>query len=89
MENTGREAWIPIADDRQWTGDELVELRPDVVDPTYGRVDNIIAVHALDPSSLRAHLQLYRQAMTGTASLRKVDREMIALTVSTINECHY
>jgi hypothetical protein len=85
---TGDEGWIPIEDDRAWTG-ELAELRPAVVDPTYDRVDNIMAVHGLDPGSLKSHLQLYRQAMKGTATLRKVDREMIALTVSTINECHY
>ena len=89
MANTGDEAWIPIGDDREWEDSELAALRPDVVDPRYGRVDNIMAVHALDPGSMRAHLQLYRQAMTGTPSLCKVDREMIALTVSSINECHY
>ena len=89
MSDTADEAWIPISDDRTWADGELGELRADVVDPGYGRVDNIMAVHALDAASLRAHLQLYRQAMKGTASLRKVDREMIALTVSTINECHY
>jgi alkylhydroperoxidase family enzyme len=86
--NNGDKAWIPISDDREWRG-ELASLRGEVVDPAYDRVDNIMAVHALDPGSLRAHLELYRQAMKGTAPLRKVDREMIALTVSTINECHY
>lgn len=89
MVDAGDDAWIPIADDRQWADDDLASLRPEVVDPAYDRVDNILAVHWLDPNSLRAHLALYRQAMKGTATLRKVDREMIALTVSTINECHY
>lgn len=89
MTNQGQNAWIPIRDDREWSDGELAELRPEVVDPAYGRVDNIMAIHSLDAGSLRAHLQLYRQAMKGTATLRKVDREMIALTVSTINECHY
>lgn len=88
MAQRRNEAWIPIADDRDWT-DDLAAVRPEVVDPAYGRVDNIIAVHWRDPNSLQAHLQLYRQAMKGTSTLRKVDREMIALTVSTINECHY
>jgi AhpD family alkylhydroperoxidase len=32
---------------------------------------------------------LYRQAMRGTRTLRKVEREMIALVVSRVNECHY
>jgi alkylhydroperoxidase family enzyme len=46
-------------------------------------------IHALDPGSLAAHNALYRQAMKGTKTLRKVDREMIALVVSGVNECHY
>lgn len=89
MPSSGDQPWVPIRDDRTWDDDDVVALRPEVVDPTYGRVDNIMAVHWQDPASLRAHLALYRQAMKGTPSLRKVDREMIALTVSTINECHY
>ena len=89
MADIGDDAWIPIGDDREWVDPALAALRPEVVDPAYGRVDNIMSVHWLDPGSLDAHLRLYRQAMKGTKSLRKVDREMIALTVSSINECHY
>ncbi len=81
-------AWIEVRDDREWEG-ELAELRPEVVDPKYDRVDNIMAIHSLDPASLRAHLALYRQAMRGTATLPAVDREMIALVVSKVNHCHY
>ncbi len=33
--------------------------------------------------------ELYTAAMSGTRGLRKVDRELIALVVSGINECHY
>ncbi len=81
-------AWIDVPDDRTWEG-ELAALRPEVVDPGYGRVDNILGIHALDPASMRAHLELYRQAMRGTATLPKVDREMIALVVSAANDCEY
>jgi len=81
-------SWIHVINDDQWEGD-LAALRDRVVDPTSGRVDHIMAVHSLSPRSLDAHDTLYRSAMRGTATLRKVDREMIALVVSTINECHY
>ncbi len=81
-------AWIGIPDDRTWDG-ELAALRPEVVDPRYGRVDNIMAIHGLDPGGMRAHLALYRHAMRGTATLPKVDRELIALVVSLVNDCHY
>ncbi len=82
-------AWIRVIDDREWTEGELAELHGSVVDRTAGRVDNIMAIHSLDPGSMRAHLALYSQAMRGTATLRKVDREMIALVVSTVTSCHY
>jgi len=54
-----------------------------------GQLDNILQIHSLDPASLRAHLALYRNAMTGTASLPRSEREMIAVVVSGINGCHY
>ena len=48
-----------------------------------------MAVHSLNPRGLAAHDALYRSAMAGTGSLRKVERELIALVVSRENDCHY
>lgn len=81
-------AWIETVPDDRWDG-ELAPHHDEAVDPTYGRVDNIIAVHSTNPRSVEAHLRVYGSAMAGTASLRKVERELIALVVSTVNECHY
>ena len=81
-------SWISVIDDAEWDG-ELALLRDRVVDPQTGTVDHIMSIHSLNPRSLDAHDTLYRSAMRGTATLRKVDRELIALVVSTINECHY
>ncbi len=81
-------AWIERLPDDEWTG-ELADLRDSVVDPTHGRVDEIMAIHSLNPRGLAAHDQLYRSAMAGTGSLRKVERELIALVVSLENHCHY
>ena len=83
-------AHIETVPDGEWSDHpELAELHPQVVDRTYGRVDNIIAVHSLNPRGLEAHQRLYTSAMAGTASLRKVERELIALVVSLENDCHY
>jgi alkylhydroperoxidase family enzyme len=60
-----------------------------VIDPKWNRVDWIMRIHGLDAGSLEAHDILYRQAMKSTRTLRKVEREMIAVVVSGINECHY
>ncbi len=81
-------AWIKQVDDKHWDG-ELTRLRPQVTDPQSGEVDNIMAVHSLDAGSLRAHLALYIQAMRGTDSLPKAEREMIAIVVSKSNQCKY
>ena len=80
--------WIEDIDDSEASG-ELRELYDRLKDPEYGRVDSILRIHSLHPEGLRTHYELYREAMAGTSTLRKVDREMIALVVSTINECHY
>jgi alkylhydroperoxidase family enzyme len=81
-------AWIETIREDEWDGD-LESLRPDVVDREHDRVDNILQIHSLNPQALAAHQALYVSAMTGTATLRKVERELIALTVSLLNQCHY
>lgn len=81
-------AWIDAPHEETWDED-FSDLLPKVIDPTYQRVDWILRIHALDAGSLNAHYELYRQAMKGTKTLRKVEREMIAMVVSDINDCHY
>ena len=81
-------AWIEIIDEDGAEG-ELAGLYDQMIDPEYGRVDNIMTIHSLHPGGLRTHHDLYQEVMSGTKNLRKVDREMIALVVSSLNECHY
>lgn len=72
----------------QWEG-PLAALYDSVADAAAGRVDNIMQIHSLNPTAMAAHDALYRSAMAGTATLRKVERELIALIVSRLNSCHY
>lgn len=81
-------AWIETIREDEWE-DDLASLRAGVVDREHDRVDNIMQVHSLNPAALAAHDALYRSAMAGTRSVRKVERELIALVVSSINDCHY
>lgn len=80
--------WIDAPHEDDWPP-ESASLKDEVIDPVHDRVDWIMRIHALDPGSLSAHNNLYRQAMKGTKTLRKVDREMIAVVVSRVNDCHY
>lgn len=83
-------AWIEIVPDEEWSEDEALDsLYGRVVDKNYGRIDYIMSIHSLNPRGLAAHDGVYRSAMAGTRSLRKVERELIALVVSLENECHY
>jgi alkylhydroperoxidase family enzyme len=83
-------AFIGIVPDEDWAADEALAAQYDgVVDRNYERVDNILAIHSLNPTAMAAHNALYLSAMSGTATLRKVEREMIALVVSLENHCHY
>jgi len=58
----------------------------------YGRqgpVDNIIRIHSLNPPSMAHHVDLYAHLMRGPSPLSRVQREMIAVTVSAANDCFY
>ena len=81
-------AWIETPREDEWEGD-LAGLYEELVDRDHARVDNIFQIHALNPRAMAAHNALYTSAMSGTGTLRKVDREMIALIVSELNDCHY
>jgi alkylhydroperoxidase family enzyme len=83
-------AWIETVPETDWDKDTYLSvLLEKVKDKENGRVDNIMAVHSINPKSLEAHNALYSSAMSGTASLRKVERELIAFVVSLENNCHY
>ena len=81
-------AWIHTIHEDDAAG-ELKKLYESVVDPKTGRVDNVMKIHSLHPEGLNAHFAVYRAAMSGTATLPRADREMIAVVVSKINDCHY
>tara|TARA_B100001079_G_scaffold232210_1_gene212298 strand:- start:153 stop:398 length:246 start_codon:yes stop_codon:yes gene_type:complete len=80
-------AWIDIIDEENAEG-SLKEQYDQLIEP-WGGVDNILKLHSLNPESLAAHVQLYKTLMYGKSPLRRTDREMIAVVVSTINQCHY
>lgn len=54
-----------------------------------GHVDNIIRIHSLNPRSMKDHVDLYSHLMRGPSPLTRVQREMLAVTVSSLNHCFY
>lgn len=81
-------AWIRMISDDD-ADPELRSLYERMVDPKSGRVDHIMTIHSLHPKGLEGHHSVYTAVMRSTRTLRKAEREMIALVVSIINSCHY
>ena len=53
------------------------------------KVESIIRIHSLDPPSMEHHMRLYAHLMRGPSQLSRIQREMLAVTVSGVNGCFY
>jgi uncharacterized peroxidase-related enzyme len=54
-----------------------------------GLVPNVLLAYAFDEKKLRAFTDTYNELMLGDSGLSKLEREMIAVAVSSINHCYY
>jgi uncharacterized peroxidase-related enzyme len=80
-------AYIKTIDEQAASG-ELAEAFRRVAGAR-GRVANILKIHSINPRTMLAHLELYRELMFGRSDLSREEREMIAVAVSVVNGCHY
>ena len=79
--------WIETIDEDQATG-EVARIYAGS-ERSWGGVDNVIKAHSLNKAALRALMTFYRGVMHGDCDLSLRQREMIAVTVSALNGCHY
>jgi len=54
-----------------------------------GFVPNVLAAYAFDNAKLEAFVAMYNDLMLAPSGLSKLEREMIAVTVSSQNRCYY
>jgi uncharacterized peroxidase-related enzyme len=54
-----------------------------------GLVPNVLLAYAFDEKKLRAFTDMYNDLMLGESGLSKLEREMIAVAVSSVNHCFY
>jgi len=54
-----------------------------------GIIPNVLIAYASRPNKLRHFVSFYNEIMLGPSGLSKLDREMIALVVSSANHCYY
>lgn len=83
-----RIAWIETVDEADASG-ELADLYARERDPRTKEVDHILRVHSLHPRTLDDHARMYHTIMHGESGVTRTEREIVAVVVSTINECDY
>ncbi|NBN80259.1 peroxidase-related enzyme [Microvirga tunisiensis] len=54
-----------------------------------GLVPNVLIAYGFDDTKLRAFTDMYNDLMLGASALSKLEREMIAVVVSSVNRCYY
>ncbi len=54
-----------------------------------GFVPNVLKAYAFDMTKLEAFVAMYNDLMLGQSGLSKLEREMLAVTVSSQNRCYY
>ena len=61
----------------------------DICQEKLGMVPNVLQAYAFDIDKLNAFTALYNDVMLADSGLSKLEREMIAVVVSSINKCYY
>jgi uncharacterized peroxidase-related enzyme len=61
----------------------------DLCQEKLGLVPNVLRAYAFDIAKLDAFTALYNDLMLAPSGLSKLEREMIAVTVSSLNRCYY
>lgn len=54
-----------------------------------GLIPNVLKAYAFDVEKLNTFTALYNDLMLGDSGLTKLEREMIAVAVSSVNRCYY
>ncbi|WP_322894515.1 MULTISPECIES: peroxidase-related enzyme [unclassified Yoonia] len=61
----------------------------DICQDKLGMVPNVLRAYAFDIDKLNAFTGLYNDVMLAESGLTKLEREMIAVAVSSVNKCYY
>ena len=61
----------------------------DICREKLGMVPNVLRAYAFDVDKLNAFSAFYNELMLANSGLSKLEREMIAVVVSSVNKCYY
>ena len=76
---------LPMADPLP----EATQKYFDICMDKLGMVPNVLRAYTFDIEKLNAFTAMYNDLMLGDSNLSKLEREMIAVVVSSINKCFY
>ncbi|MGB0960456.1 MAG: peroxidase-related enzyme [Halocynthiibacter sp.] len=61
----------------------------EICEEKLGLVPNVLKAYAFDVEKLNAFSAMYNDLMLGESGLTKLERELIAVAVSSVNKCYY
>ena len=79
--------WIKQVESTNAEG-KLKEVYSDL-ESSRGKISNIMKIQSLDPETMKNHLDMYLSIMFNNSSLNREERELIAVVVSSLNNCSY
>jgi uncharacterized peroxidase-related enzyme len=78
---------LPLKDKKELDPD--LQEAFDYVEENHGLVPNILKAYSFDQDQLRPFMRLYENIMLGDSDLSLLEREMIGVVVSSVNNCFY
>ena len=79
--------YLRLIDEEEATGELKGEY--DAAVGRAGKVFNIVKAMSLRPRVLHEAMDLYKEVMFGRCELSRAERELLAVVVSSANDCHY
>lgn len=79
--------WIKVIDETDAT-EKLKEIY-EKIRKERGKISNIMKIHSLSPTIMEKHLDLYHAIMFTCSGISREERELIAVIVSSVNQCEY
>ncbi|MGJ8545938.1 MAG: peroxidase-related enzyme [Sulfitobacter sp.] len=76
---------LPMADPLP----EATQKYFDICQQKLGMIPNVLQAYAFDVEKLNSFTAMYNDLMLGHSALSKLEREMIAVAVSSVNKCYY
>lgn len=80
-------AFIEVVEYEKATG-ELKGIYDHLI-ATRGKLADVHKIQSLNPPTVLSHMNLYKDIMFGSSPLKRYQREMIAVVVSSTNQCEY